>query len=174
MRKIAVILGSKSDLRQCLDGLKFLKEHEGQEIECTGVYIASQHRNTLYVQMLLSELVKTKVDAIIVFAGWANHLTGCCDAFLRYTLHDSKIVVIGGGLEDENNPQHTLAAKISITEVPGTQVVHADEGGFFGGSTGFLRACRFAVLRSLPTIKLPDKKETNHLVLAEAIKIAAQ
>ena len=135
--RISIIVGSISDLSQCDKGLKFLNAlphaNRKQKVEVTGVYIRSQHRNTLDVQALLTKLQKEKVDVIIVGAGWANHLTGCCDAFLRYTLRDDKITVIGVAFEDNTNTRHTVAASLSISEVPGTQVLYSDSSGKFIG-----------------------------------------
>ena len=96
---LAIIIGSLSDLSQSDKGLHFLSTVL-DKINVIGVYVRSQHRNTLDVQELLMELVRKNVDVIIVGAGWANHLTGCSDAFLRYTLQNDKIVVIGVAFED--------------------------------------------------------------------------
>lgn len=182
MRKIAVIIGSESDLKQCLTGLKFLQdltlapknspETKGGLVEIAGVYIRSQHRNTLETQKLIEKMLTDRVDVIITGAGWANHLSGCTDAYLRYTLKTENIKVIGVAFEDINEPRHTQAALLSISEVPGTQVIFKDGDGEFIGSAGFLRACRFAALVRLPTITLPAPKPARDLSLLEAISIS--
>jgi phosphoribosylcarboxyaminoimidazole (NCAIR) mutase len=171
MRKIAIIVGSKSDLSQCQLGLKFLQE---AKVEVIGVYIRSQHRNTLPTQNLLKQLVEEGVDVIIIGAGWANHLTGCCDAFLRYALRDKKIVVVGVAFRDVTNEKHTQAAILSITEVPGTQVLFKFRDRDLVGIRGFLQACEIAATGELPEITLPTPKETMDLTLNEALEIATK
>ncbi|MFA5644568.1 MAG: AIR carboxylase family protein [Patescibacteria group bacterium] len=174
-KKIAIILGSKSDLiwpaGQCFGGLLFLTDFP--EIEVT-VHIRSQHRNTLDLQQVLKELSDNKVDVIIAGAGWANHLTGCVDAFLRYELKNDFTRVIGVAFEDKNNERHTQAAILSITEVPGTQVIFRKE---FIGDHGLYRACQLAVspeLDDLPAIKLPTAKPPEDLSLAEALALSRE
>lgn len=171
-RTIAIIHGSDSDLDQMLEGLEYLfaKVVAGLAdvfcVDCT-----SQHRHTLQVEENLKAYhespAEVRPDVLIIGAGWANHLTGCCDAFLRYTLHDDQIVVFGVAFEDSKCPQHTRAAELSITEVPGTQVV------FKGiGSAGFLQACIDAVEKELPTIILKDAPESHRRNLQAATKVA--
>ncbi|OIO07445.1 hypothetical protein AUJ35_02060 [Candidatus Falkowbacteria bacterium CG1_02_41_21] len=172
-RRIVVIVGSKSDLAQCRKGLEFLAGDN--RVEVVGVYVRSQHRNTLETQKLLKKLSGQEIDAAIIGAGWANHLSGCCDAYLRYTLKDSKIVVLGVAFEDRENPNHTKAATLSITEVPGTQVVFNWYGDLFIGADGFSRACAFAAMAELwPMIKLPSPKDPMDLTLDEALKLASE
>ncbi len=174
MRKIAFITGSKSDLSQCRGGFELIKEymenHPG-EIEIVGVYVRSQHRNTLDVQELLRELVAMEVDVVVIGAGWANHLTGCSDAFLRYTLKNDRLVVIGvafdGGNEDRNK-----AAVLSITQVPGTQVVFEENKHVYFGAVGFVKACLFAITGELPKLKLPEPRPIMDLDLEEALEIS--
>ncbi|MFA4942814.1 MAG: AIR carboxylase family protein [Patescibacteria group bacterium] len=175
--KVAIIIGSRNDLAQCLDGLKYLKGDPNLKV--VGVYIRSQHRNTLETQALLKKLVEMKVDIIITAAGWANHLTGCVDAFLRYTLKDKRIVVLGVAIEDLNSKRHTEAAVLSITEVPGTQVVFREgdskltgQNAIFIGRQGFLRACMLAAEGDFKKIELPEAKPPMDLTLDAAIKMA--
>lgn len=171
MRKIAVIIGSKSDLTQCHKGLRILSRNQ-EEVQVVGVYIRSQHRNTLETQELLRELTKMEVDIAIVGAGWANHLTGCCDAYLRYTLKNNRLVVIGVAFEDKQNERHTNAAILSVTEVPGTQVIFEDDGFPNVGESGFIRACVLAIDGDLPKIKIPEPRPTMDLSLEEALEIS--
>lgn len=162
-------------MSQCQNGLEFLKKHQNDhpgEIEIVGVYVRSQHRNTLDTQELLRELTAMEVDVAIIGAGWANHLTGCCDAFLRYTLKNDRLVVIGVAFEDKENERHTSAAFLSITEVPGTQVIFEDDDFPNIGPLGFSRACVCAVDNELPKLKLPEPKPTMDLTLEEALKIS--
>jgi len=173
MKKVAIIVGSQSDLTQCLEGLKFL-ESQGEQVLVVGIYVRSQHRNMEDVKQLLRELISIKIDAVIVGAGWANHLTGCCDAFLRFSLRSTDFPVIGVAFDDPINEQHTQAAILSITEVPGTQVVYKDEEGLFVGHNGFLRACQFAVKGKFPVLFLPEPRATLDLSLNDALVLLSQ
>jgi len=168
-RKIGIIIGSTSDLAQCAQGLKFLTEAvQRKAVEVMWVKAMSIHRNTdevLRVLRILNALpVDIQPDALIIGAGWANHLTGTADAYLRYTLHNTKIVVVGVAFEDPREPKHTEAARLSITEVPGTQVVFND----LVGPEGFEAACRFVVAGKLPTIILKEPKPPREFSLEEA------
>lgn len=169
MKKVAIIIGSVSDLSQCDLGLRYLNSL-GDDVDVEGVYIRSQHRNAIDLQKLLKKLSRFKVDAIITGAGWANHLTGCCDAYLRYELLDTRIVVVGVAFEDTNNTTNTKAALLSVSQVPGTQVVFKNEQGQFVGRNGFLEACKTATKTVLPKIYLPLTKPTIDLQLEEALK----
>jgi len=173
MRKvaIAILIGSDSDLAQCREGLSYLADLETRELaEVVGVWTASIHRNTDEVLDGLADLAQREVvDVLIAGAGWANALTGTCDSYLRYSLDNDRIVVIGVAFEDKENPQHTQAAILSITEVPRNQVVFDD----FVGAEGFLKACRFAVEGELPKIKLPEAKSVVRRSVREALEQAS-
>ena len=176
-RKIVVIVGSKSDLPQCRLGLTILKgDIERGAIEDVRVIVASIHRNSAFLldgqdaAGVLRQLSETgDTDVIISAAGWANHLTGMIDAYLRYNIGDDKIVVVGEAIEDVSNEKHTQAAMLSISEVPGTQVVYIPEFSDkqFVGQEGFAAACIFAVSGDLPKIKIPAPKETHEWLLSE-------
>lgn len=171
MKRVAIIIGSASDLKQCLEGLEFLNKQENLTVS---VFIRSQHRNTLDLQQLMWELPRL-ADVVIVGAGWANHLTGCVDAFLRYTVRTTKVPVIGVAFEDKQNSKHTRAAILSITEVPGTQVIYQDKEGIFIGTNGFLRACALSIDESFQVdIILPEHKKSSDLTIQEAIYLASK
>lgn len=173
MRRIALILGSKSDLSQCCNGLELLEAARLRgEIEMFhGVVISSIHRATDETLKHLRFLSRDEelLDVLITAAGWANHLTGMCDSYLRYELYNRRIVVAGVALEDFNNPRHALAAELSITEVPSHHVVFNDKDGKFIGSDGFRRACGFAISGQLPIITLPRPRSQETFSLKEAI-----
>ncbi|MFH1608970.1 MAG: AIR carboxylase family protein [Patescibacteria group bacterium] len=169
--RIAIIVGSKTDLKQCLLGLQLLEKNLENSVT---VFVRSQHRNTLSLQQLLRELPNS-YDIAIVGAGWANHLTGCVDAFLRYEIKTTKMPVVGVAFADCEHPRHTRAAKLSMTEVPGTQVIYQDDDGIFVGEDGFLRACRWVMLlKNIPVMEIPDAKPGCNLSLSEAIQIASE
>ena len=82
------------------------------------------------------------------------------------------MVVIGVAFEDKENDRHTQAAFLSITEVPGTQVIFEDDGFPNIGPLGFERACIFAIDEELPKLKLPEPKPIMDLALEEALEIS--
>lgn len=176
VREVVVMVGSASDLPQCIEGLQLLKAARGSgqiTMPVDGVTVMSIHRNTKEVLEHLTDLHdEGSCDVLIVGAGWANHLTGTADAYLRNVLGDEQIVVIGVAFEDPKDPQHTKAAKLSISQVPGTQVVFRDEEGQFVGKEGFRRACAYAIGGELPVIKLPKPRPVQLLTLDEAISKA--
>lgn len=180
MITIAIIIGSGSDLKQCRSGFKWLSAND-DKIFVKKIFIASQHRHTLKVQDILVTLVDKEIppDAIIIGAGWANHLTGCCDAFLRYTLKNTRTNVVGVAFDDlseKSNPEeryrHNQAAVLSITEVPGTKVIFKDKEGQFFGEDGFLRACKLVAMGELPEIILKPPPEAKELTLDDALELA--
>ena len=163
MRRIAVLIGSNSDLPQCKEGLEFLQSmNDKGEVEVE-VITASIHRNTDFVLDFLKE-TNNRIDVLIAGAGMANHLTGVCDAYLRYNLKNTGTIVVGVAF-GSNNSEDVWAAKLSITRVPGTQVVFND----YVGEEGFLRACVFAAFNPLPKITLKKPKPTQSRTLNEAI-----
>ena len=170
MRTIAVMIGSDSDLPQCKEGFEYLARIvESGETEITAVITSSIHRNTHAVLRCLEDLRYEDVTALIVGAGCANHLTGTCDAFLRHTLRDRRIVVIGVAFEDKQDQYNTQAAVLSIVKVPGNQVVFDN----FVGAEGFLRACQFAVKGELPEIRLKSVEPVVRRTIQEALEAIA-
>jgi len=176
-RKVAVIIGSKSDLPQCLVGLRVLENSQKQEeitIMANDVLVSSIHRATRETLDFLTAMsgADQPPDIIITGAGMANHLTGMCDAYLRYCLRDTKIVIVGVAFYDRTCQDNNLAARLSISQVPDTQVIYSDDAGTFIGSDGFRRACEFAIKGELPVLTLPEPKPQERLRFSEAIAIA--
>lgn len=201
--RVLVLVGSKSDHAQLRAGLAKLVNDD--RVEFIGLATGSIHRNTEWVLALAQvvagrpvpqgfakddllnrvlEIVKFQpVDYVIVAAGWANHLTGTFDAYLRNTIKTLWPRVIGVAIEDTDQKEgwwkkmtHTMAACLSIIGVPGTQVLfmsdHTDDPCLVG-EAGFLEACELAAslelyadnLPKLPTPKSPDFMD-RHEVLA--------
>lgn len=176
MRRIAIVLGSRSDLSQCLKGLEYLRgAREGRLVDHPEIRISSAHRLTNETLRWLGECSRAErpPDVIIAGAGWAAVLPGLCDAHLRHDLNDTRIVVLGVAFEDPENERHTQAAELSLTDVPSSQLVHSDEQGLYRGDEGFLRACQFAVEGALPAIRPADRSRSPEtLSLEEAIAAA--
>lgn len=177
-RRILVIVGSDSDMVQCHAGLMALMEgvrDELVEMVRDGVLTMSVHRNHEQLVQLLRELHDNDEKLVIIAgAGWAAHLPGMIDAILNYELKNDRIVVIGVGFEDKENSRHTLAAELSISEVPGTRVLYKDAIGHFVGPMGFYRACIYAVRGELPEIKISSGRDWRPRSLPEAIVFAQE
>lgn len=159
-RRIAILHGSDTDLPQMKQGVDLLASVLATGLfEITVAYRVSIHRNDDELLKWLDERHHLNdVDVMVMGAGCAAHLPGVCDAHLRYHWGNDRIVVVGVGFEDPHNWRNSAAAELSISQVPGTQVVCGDELGHFIGEDGFLRACRYAVGKSLLQIILPARK----------------
>lgn len=169
MRKIGVILGSENDLVQCGDGLRALRERttgNHPDVIVPFVDAISLHRNTDYLFARLRRIPSEReVDVLMLAAGWAAHLPGTADAYFRYQLKNSRLVVYAVAMEDPEDPVHTDAAVLSITEVPGTKVVFRN----YVGSDGFHRACLDAMNDELKPILLPAPRNHKEFSLDDAI-----
>lgn len=164
---IATMFGSDSDLKQAVRAHEFLLGMEQQgNIILFDEWTNSIHRNPADVVAALSKLIGS-VDAIIVGAGWANQLTGCVNAFLRNWYKNDHIVVYGVAIEDLKNPIHTQAAILSITELPGSEVIFDN----YVGSEGCLQAAQDASRGVYPVIKLKEQKSAVRRTIAEAIEV---
>lgn len=171
MRKIAIMIGSDSDLPQTLEGLQWLQQQP--LVEVISVMTNSIHRNTENVLRNLNYLVDDGVSVIVVGAGMANHLTGTCDAYLRYGLANTQVHVIGVAFTGKQ-PEHTQAAVDSIKYVPGTQVVMDADGEPFVGSEGFLAACQRAATLDLREIVPAKPKVVEARSLETAIEFTQE
>jgi len=169
MKRIGVMIGSDSDLPQCLMGLKYIEEAQKKGMcEVLIIITNSIHRNTEEVLENL-RLYSHQLDAWIIGAGWANHLTGTCDAYLRYTLKNTNTRVFGAAFKDKSS-RHNMAAALSITCVPGTQVIYNEH---YVGQTSFCDACIQAVesdYNVLPPIKVGAAKVVVTRSLEQAIQ----
>ncbi|MDO8667694.1 MAG: AIR carboxylase family protein [bacterium] len=167
--RILVIVGSKSDLPQCKDGLAELTKQVSQGLAEVTVLVMSCHRHTEKLLARLRMVSATdSVDFIIAAAGKAAALPGVADSYLRYELKNDKVRVIGVAFTSGNDNTDNLAAALSITQVPGTQVIFAGQG-----PEGFLFACLMA--RGdipLPSIIIPEAPPSLDLSLAEALQMA--
>lgn len=169
MKNIVVIVGSKNDLKQCVRGLDVLATYASQDQIKVTVHVKSVHRHTERLQYLLRTLSKAdETDVIIAGAGKAAALPGFVDGYLRNYIKDGKIMVLGVAFTGGNDLDNT-AAILSITQVPGTQVIYAGQG-----SDGFKNACAMACEKNdFPAIALNAEIPPDlNLLLDQAIKLA--
>ena len=99
MPKVAIIMGSKSDMEIMLKAEQVLKEHQ-IEVE---VHVASAHRNPDRVQKLAKQF-----DVVIAGAGMAAHLPGVMAALVT-------IPVIGVPI---NASMDGLDSLLAIVQMP--------------------------------------------------------
>jgi len=167
-RKVAIIVGSTSDFTQCTEAVTILAnaEQTGKIKVITPApndkfIVASIHRHKDYLlNTVLPLLIERGVTAIICGAGWAAHLPGMVDSHLRYDLGNDTISVIGVAFDDANYNRHTDAAILSISEVPGTQVIFDEKTHV--GANGMIHAVDIAINSKLPPITLPDLSKKPH------------
>lgn len=165
--RIATMFGSDSDLVQAVEAHEYLLEKAKKgKVELFGQWTNSIHRNPADVVAILPKLIGN-IDSLIVGAGWANQLTGCVNAFLRNWYRNDHIIVFGVAIEDPNDPVHTQAAVLSITQLPGSEVVFHN----YVGSEGCLSAARHAVMGIYPVITLKDQKPAIRRSIEEAFII---
>lgn len=103
--KIAVVMGSKSDLPKLESGIKFIKSY-GIEVV---VRILSAHRTPEELTRFLEE-IKDNTDVIIAAAGKAAHLPGVIAA-------QTLIPVVG--LPIKSSTMDGMDSLLSIVQMPG-------------------------------------------------------
>ncbi|MDD4955738.1 MAG: 5-(carboxyamino)imidazole ribonucleotide mutase [Candidatus Omnitrophica bacterium] len=145
-KKIAVILGSKSDLEELKAGFGLLKEFSiGYRLE-----VASAHRNPEKLRKLCLELEKTGTEVVIACAGLAAALPGFVASYVNIPVIG---VAMKGGLLDG------LDALMAIISTPrGLGLVSSGVG-----KSAFVNSIIFA----LTIISLKDKK---YLAKLKAVK----
>jgi len=141
-KKIAVILGSKSDLEELKAGFDLLKEFSiGYRLE-----VVSAHRNPEKLRKLCLELEKTGTEVVIACAGLAAALPGFVASYVKIPVVG---VALKGGLLDG------LDALMSIVSTP-RGLGLASTGV---GKSAFVNSIIFA----LTIIVLKDKKYSAKL-----------
>lgn len=171
--KIAVIVGSQNDLKQCGDGLKFLHQQVVNGLASVSVYVKSAHRHTLKLLWLLdsfhaAEQEDNGYDVIIAGAGKAAVMPSLADAYLRNHLGNTKIKVIGVAFSGKGWKDYQ-AAVLTITQAPGSQVIYAGRD-----KQGFCKACKMACNGSLPDINLAPIPLDQDLSLEKAIALSEE
>lgn len=141
-KKIAVILGSKSDLEELKTGFDILKEFSiPYRLE-----VASAHRNPDKLRKLCLELEKTGTEVVIACAGLAAALPGFVASYVNIPVIG---VALKGGLLDG------LDALMSIVSTP--RGLGLTSSGV--GKSAFVNSIIFA----LTIIALKDKKYSAKL-----------
>jgi phosphoribosylcarboxyaminoimidazole (NCAIR) mutase len=177
-RRIGIMIGSDSDLPQCLRGFQILKEAEERgDAQVVAVFTNSIHRHRKQTFSNLRAITKHTPDQVvwvdrwIIGAGKANQITGMCESELRYVMRNDLVHVIGVAFKGKTR-NATLAAILSIAEVPGSQVIFDRKRHV--GTKGFANACYDAVYADFPAIKLPVPPPTAVRTLDGAIFAAKE
>lgn len=141
VKKILIITGSASDLKQTKTGLAYLKQKYNEKFShYVKMHVASCHRNLWELQQIC---FTTDADVIIAGAGLAAALPGITDAVVNGLLKKG-IPIIGVAFSADPSShdaeKKNMAAELSITCLPETPVRYAGLG-----SEGFLEAVKFAV-----------------------------
>ena len=140
--KIAVFLGSKSDLEKLKDGFALLKELKiAYRLE-----IISAHRNPEKLRKLCSELEKKNFKVVIACAGMAAALPGFIASYVNIPVIG---VALKGGLLDGLDALFSMVSTPKGLGVASTGV----------GKSAFINAIIF----SLEIISQSDKAYTSKL-----------
>ena len=140
--KIAVVLGSKSDLEKLKDGFALLKELKiAYRLE-----IISAHRNPEKLRKLCSELEKKNLKVVIACAGMAAALPGFIASYVNIPVIG---VALKGGLLDGLDALFSMVSTPKGLGVASTGV----------GKSAFINAIIF----SLEIISQSDKAYTSKL-----------
>ncbi|MDD5341094.1 MAG: phosphoribosylaminoimidazolesuccinocarboxamide synthase [Patescibacteria group bacterium] len=156
--KIAIVIGSQSDLLQCQPGRDFLLG-QMQRGNCNVDFnIISCHRNPKELLGFVQE--ESTPDVVIAGAGMAAALPGILKSL--YVSGGKAVPVIGVAFEGKNNAE-TLAAQLSIEKLPGSPVILGPDGVFTGGE-GFMAACKYALESEFqPEAPKEQKKACLHM-----------
>jgi len=152
--KVTVVLGSRSDLKQCQRGLGAAAHMESIGRIDLEVHILSCHRNPDELQAFAT---LTDANVIVAGAGKAAQLPGMLKAYLANK--GKKIPVIGVAFE--GSEISTKAAQLSIEELPGTPVIMDKHGKAFTGSNGFYDALVLAIEGEFKPEKPSEKKKAE-------------
>jgi phosphoribosylcarboxyaminoimidazole (NCAIR) mutase len=177
MRNILVIVGSDSDLPQCISGLKYLLGAEDRGlVKNHGVYTLSCHRHGPKLRRALKRFASLPgIKVIIAAAGMAAHLPGICDSELRYAMNNTEVYIIGVAMAGKTNIDDT-AALTSISRVPKTQVIYRrdERGSQFFSDHGFYLACVRSAEEDLPPLHLPAPVPSHKRTVRGALRKAEQ
>ena len=162
IRRVEVVLGSRSDLAQAHNGLQHLQQMVGDEN--LQVHIISCHRNPDALRQYALRVGgvghRLKIDAIIAGAGMAAQLPGTLKAWLDL-YGKSAIPVLGVGFKGKTL-EADFAARLSIEQLPGCPVYGQSDGQAYFGEAGFLAACEAALTHEFLTRQnTPKPHELN-------------
>lgn len=158
MPKVAIIVGSDSDLGSIEDAWKTL-ENLGIEYE---LRVASAHRTPERVRKYVESTEDRGIEVIIAGAGWAAHLPGVIAAY-------TTLPVIG--VPVDSSALNGLDALLSIVQMPPGIPVATMAIGKGGSRNAALYAASILALK-YPAIK--QKIQEYRIQLSEKVENAAK
>src|SRR6266568_5395553 len=109
-RKLAVIVGSDSDLPQIAAGINLWRISERRGLaDIHFIFTCSAHRNPEDLDRLLIDLINSGVDCVITAASKLAALFGDADAHLRNKFHNTSVHVIALPLKGKTKRATTAA-----------------------------------------------------------------
>lgn len=168
LRRIALMLGAKEYLLQCLEGIFYLERTQAtKDVEFAGLYINDLGMNTKQLLENLFIISQSGVNVLIVGGGSRNCLAAFCEDYLRHGLGNKNIVVITFPVASKEDPWG-LASLLAIEITRNRQIVIKD-----WRDKDCLGAFKFAVEGELPTITIPEGRPSMHFEsIYDAIDIA--
>lgn len=159
---VEVILGSESDMPQFEPSLGLLWGANKDGKTNYSCRVMSCHRNPEELRIFAAYLANLskggQLIRVVAGAGMAAALPGIIKSWL-VAFGAPEIPVIGVGLRGENN-EYDLAAKVSISCLPGKPVILDPESinDAYFGRDGFLKACYSAVHDEFSLLTITPKK----------------
>lgn len=159
LKKIAIIFGSKSDLKDPIVNLikgARVRHVQSGELASIDVHTVSCHRNPADLRRFVLEEKCRGVDAIIAAGGKALALPGDCKALINEA--GLNIPVVGVAL-GKSHSKPLSAAQLSIDELPEQPVVMDEiNNRVYTGPDGLQAAIERTVLGEFPPPKPPVDK----------------
>ena len=156
LTKVAIMLGSRSDLPQLESVIKHLQdEHSNIQID---KHILSCHRNVNDLNLFVFRDNCMGAEAIFYCGGKAFAAPGVLKANIDAANQDIPVFGIALGKEGSKSLQ---AAILSIEELPGTPVMLKEDGSAYVGANGLVEAFERAVIGNLPEAKKNSPKKAE-------------
>lgn len=156
-RRIALMLGAKEYLLQCLKGLFYLERAQAtKDVEFAGLYINDLGMNTKQLLENLFIISQSGVNVLIVGGGSKNCLAAFCEDYLRHSLGNKNIVIITFPVASKEDPWG-LASLLAIEIAHNSQIIIKD-----WRAEDCLGAIKFAIEDKLPTLTIPEGRPSMH------------
>lgn len=166
-RKVAVIVGSTSDVPKIRDGINALRIADRQGlIDWVGNAVCSAHRNPEQLREVVREYVGMGVDVIIACAGKFAALFGSIDAQLRNELKVSTPRVVAVPLKGKTE-EESLAALAGATQTVDLQLLF--DRSFFDNPA---KAFEFAIGGGISPARIVEQKPAETLSPATMYELA--
>lgn len=160
-RKLALILGSKSDFKEAEMAIAVAKKYVNNGfLRELNIHVLSCHRNPLD----LVEFTKQGcfgADVVVAVGGKAFALPGVLDAHLH--ANGWRVPVIGVAF-GQHGSEELLAAELSISQIPGRPVLMDEKISVYCNSAGLLKAIARAAFSEMPPGLPRAQKESQFFI----------